>query len=168
MLSETSMIFDDPAHPIDSLETVLDSYNWVYERPEEDYLHLQLNGHNAAYEMSFFWDDTVGGLQIFVTFDLAFASQALTDVYPMLCALNAKMPLGHFELSQETHKPLFRHTILMSPLPETQAKSISQNAVDLSIAQCERIAPAFVMMQNGDTVTPQTLAFLLEDSLGQS
>lgn len=168
MLLDHPLHHDEDCNPIDSLETVMSDYNWVFDRPNEEELFVKLHGAKNDYNLFFAWDEAHKVLQICCQYDLKVSAQNLQAARDMLPQINEKSFLGHFHIPDSTHKPSFRYSALMKGLGADQARGIVNEVVDLSLSQCERVSEAFAMLCADATQSAAHMDLALMDVQGQS
>lgn len=159
---------DDDCNPIDSLETVLSDYNWVFDRMNEEELFVKLTGQDTEYNVYFIWDEQTHMLQICCQFDIRVAPCNLQAARDAIMQLNEGLGLGHFSLPEKSQKPAFRYSALLKSVSAAQGKAIINDVVDVSLLQCERYASTFKILSATHAPHHADLELAMMETQGQS
>lgn len=160
------MLNEEEINPIDNVETILKSNNWIFNRMNDEELYVELSGTEAEYSLYFMWDEKLGGLQLCCQYDTKVEGNDLHALQTIM-SLNENMWMGHFDLPAESKKPCFRYTSILNSTTTARADQIS-NMVDIALAQCERFYPVFKMLASGNTLDQQDINLALMDTQGRS
>jgi hypothetical protein len=161
--------FEDIVNPIDSVEEVLSSNNWVFNRMNDDELMVQVQGRACEYRLYFIWQEDMNALQFCCQLETPVARDNYENAARSILSMNEKLWMGHFDLPQESLIPSFRHTCLLHGVSRCASSEQIQDLVQISLAQCERYAPLFSMLaDNGNAIDEQNLQLALMESAGHS
>lgn len=163
---------DEDLNPLDSLESVLSGYNWVFDRLNDEELQVKLSGKTNDYHVYFLWDDALHLMQICCQFDLPVDPAQRLQAQETIAKVNENLYLGHFFLPANSNRPNFRYSALIKNQSDDQARALINDLVDLSLAQCERCADAFALLGRSDLETAPSdhgkLDLALMETQGQS
>lgn len=159
---------DAIAHPLDTLETVLNDYNWVFDRTDNDELYVKLSGKINEYHVYFAWDEKLKIMQLNAHYDMNILQDKINTANATLSNLNDNIYLGHFTIKKATNQPVFRYSLLLNHMSEPQAQSQLNEILDISLAQCERCASAFSLLSSAGHDKPEHMDLALMDAQGQS
>lgn len=167
-MSSENDSFQDILNPLDSVEEVLSTNNWVFSRMNDDELMVQVCGRGCEYRLFFIWQENMNAMQFCCQFEnpvspenRAFAAEAVLKV-------NETLWMGHFDLPRETGIPSFRYTCLFQGLPREAGSEQIQELVTISLAQCERYFPLFDLLSLPVQAHPDQLRLALMETAGQS
>ncbi len=168
-------IFDETLNPLDSVEDVLNSNDWAFSRMNMDELIVKISGKNCEYRLIFVWQEDMNAIQFCCQYDLSITPENMDTAARTLMSINAKLWMGHFDISHETEIPTFRHTYLTHGTTNSSACFDDIEAlIDISLTQCERYHAAFHMLANNDTASSapilndQVMSLALMEPLGES
>jgi len=155
-------------NPLDNVEDVLSSNNWVFNRMTDEELMVQLTGKSCSYRVFFIWQEDMNALQFCAQYDFTIEDDKTGRVEDTLREVNETLWMGHFDLPKATGIPSYRHTCLMSGVDFENAGTIIEDLVDISLAQCERFYHAFHLLATGQSGNMEHLSLALMDTLGES
>ena len=82
--------------------------------------------------------------------------------------INQNLWLGHFDLSNKSTYPTFRHTMLFRMIPSGIAVDIVQDLIEIAIAECNRFYSTFQMLQKGDVGLQDNLHAATFETVGEA
>ena len=167
MLDDATFAEED-LNPIDSLESVLHGYNWVFDRKNDEELFVKLTGKEIEYNVYFIWDENAHLLQVCCQYDLRISHDNLPAARDAIVRLNDDLCLGHFSLPAKSTKPAFRYSALMKALSADQARAMINDIVDMSLVQCERFCSAFKILSAENAPNHAELELAMMETQGQS
>ncbi len=160
--------FEERANPLDCVEDVLASHNWVFNRMNDDELTVQITGKSCDYRLFFIWQDDLNALQLCVQYDMVVTPQNMKNAADILMQLNENLWMGHFDIPKETSTPTFRQTSLLRGLNREDSSETIEDLVDISLAQCERYQSIFHFLCTTTVANDQTLSLALMDTSGEA
>lgn len=168
-MSVQNDLLEESLNPIDSVEEVLSSNNWVFNRMNDDELMVQVRGKTSEYRLFFIWQQDMNAMQFCCQFESPVSRANYEPAARALLGVNEKLWMGHFDLPHDTMIPCFRHTCLFHGISRGAGSEQIQDLVEISLAQCERYLPMFSLFSNaGAAVDEQTLQLALMETAGQS
>jgi len=156
------------SNPLDHVEDVLNGHNWVYDRMNDAELVVEVAGNACDYRLLFVWDEQLHALQLCCQYDLSVNDNNITFANTALSNMNRSLWMGHFELSQDTFAPCFRHTSLLRGYSTRKGTEYVQDLVDISLTQCERFQAVFQMLSNETQMNHEMLSLGMMETAGQA
>lgn len=158
-------LMEDISNPLDSVEEVLHSNEWVYDRPNDSEIVVQASSQRSHYRMTFLWQEEYSAMQFFCEVDECVPKKRMEMALRTLKTINERLWLGHFDLPDETRTPVFRYTCLFRG---TQTSGLEQveDIVEIGMAECERFHNTFSLLATAPTLSDETLALVLTDHTG--
>lgn len=154
-------------NPLDIMEEIVTANEWPFERSSEEEMVVEIAGRWCAYRLYFVWQEEVSAMQFSCQFDMKVPPPRRPAVNELLCEVNAKMWLGHFDVCTDEHTPMFRQTTL---LRGARAASVEQleDLVDIALSECERYYPAFQFVIWGGKTAREAVAAAILDTVGEA
>ena len=164
----TEVLVREVAHnPLDLLEEILSANQWPFDRSSDDELVVECNGQWGSYQLHFSWSGDLSAMHFSSYMDMKVPRGRQGAVHELLAAVNAKMWLGHFDLTGDERTPVFRHTTL---LRGQQGASVEQleDLVDTAVTESERFYPALQMVVWGGRPVTEALQASLMEPMGEA
>jgi hypothetical protein len=165
----------DTANPLDIIQDVLTSKNWIFNRIDTNELIVQVTGKSCDYRLIFLWQEDMNAIQFYCQYDIHIEAENFDTAAKTLMSINEKLWMGHFDLPSDTGIPAFRQTSLIhDEQSATAAIENVESMLDISLTQCERYCSAFQMLakpQKGQNITPlndQSMSLALMETIGES
>lgn len=168
MREEKLALVDDSQNPLDSVEEILVSHNWVFSRLNDDELSVRVTGKSCDYDLDFIWQEDLSALQFSITYNLSIPDDKKLQIAQTLLTINQNLWMGHFGLTKEDLSPCFRQTCMMRGIVNKSFSEHIEDLVDISLAQCERYYPAFDLLANTHAANDQHISLALMDTMGES
>ncbi len=153
--------------PLDVVERVLMAENLSFDRSEDGDLAFALAGDWKDYELWFAWRPEADCLQLCVSLDLHASKAKLPASFELLCLVNPRVWVGHFELWSEDGEVVFRSAMA---LPHGERPTMAQAAsmIDAAVETADRFYPAFDFLLRGDKTPEDAMAACMFDTVGQA
>lgn len=168
IMDSQSEYYDEVLNPLDSVEEVLSSNNWVYDRMTSDELVVRVTGKSCDYRLFFIWQENMNAMQFCCQYEMSIPVDNIQMASAVLMDVNASLWLGHFEISRDTCIPTFRQTSLFAGMNQTDHSDKIENLVDISLAQCERYHSVFHLLSREGGAQTDSLSLALMDTAGES
>ena len=164
---------DDGLNPLDCVEDVLMSHNWVFDRRNHDELIVEVSGKNTTYRLFFVWQEDMNAMQFCCQYGFQIPENKFADAARVLMDINEKTWMGHFDLSSQSTAnigvPCFRYTILLRSLTSPEAgNDMIEDLVDISLAQCEQYFTAFDLLAKDTDLNHAHYNLALMETAGES
>ena len=160
--------FETACNPLDSVEEVLTSHDWVFNRMNDDELMVQVTGKSCSYRLFFIWQEDMSALQFCCQYDMTVTPENTDAAAKALLELNENLWMGHFDLPADTNVPSFRHTCLMRGVNGLSGIEHIEDLVDISLAQCERHYPVFHLLSHAHTADQSMMDLALMNASGEA
>jgi hypothetical protein len=154
-------------NPIDILEEIVSSNEWLHDRASEEELACEVEGRWCDYRMFFVWREETGALHFSCCFDARVPDAKRHDIHDLLAMINEKLWLGHFEVSSEDSVPMFRHTTLLRGAPGASVEQL-EDLVDIALTECERFFPAFQFVIWGGKSASEAIGAAMFETVGEA
>ena len=159
--------FEDAVNPLDMIEAILSEQDWSYERPADDELNVQVQGHWCNYHLSYSWHEALESMHVACTFDVKVPREKREEIIKLLALINEQLWAGHFDMWSEDGMLIFRHGVMLqgeAELTPEQAHALLQLPVD----GCERYFPAFQFVIWGGKTATEAVAAAMFETAGQA
>ena len=158
-------LFEETSNPLDSVEEVLHSNDWVFDRPNESEIVVQASGQCSHYRMTFLWQEEYSAMQFFCEIDEAVPKKRMEIAARLLKNVNERLWLGHFDIPEETRTPVFRYTCLFRGAQTSGIEHV-EDIVEIGMSECERFHNAFALLATAPTLTDEILELVLSEHGG--
>ncbi len=132
-------------NPLDLLEEFLLVNDWPFERASDSELVVEVEGQWCGHQLFFVWQADMAAIHFSSLFGLRVPEAKRQVVWELLAAVNETLWLGHFELSTEASRPIFRHTLPLGGLPGVSIGQL-EVLVDTAVSESERFYPALQLV----------------------
>lgn len=163
--SQLRQISAKASNPIDIIEDVIATKEWVYDRRCETELAVEAPGSWCDYGIFFAWSEDLSALHFSCALDMRVQSRLMTQVYELLAKLNERLWMGHFAIWVEEGIPMFRHTVR---LPDRFDMDQISELMELAMTECERYYPAFQFVIWGGRTAEDAIQSSLLDTVGEA
>ena len=100
-------------NPLDIVEEIVAANEWPFDRVSDDEMVVEISGRWCDYRLYFVWQEEISALQFSCQFDMKVQHARRSAVHDLLAEVNAKLWIGHFDVCNEEHTPMFRQTTLL-------------------------------------------------------
>ena len=154
-------------NPLDVLEQIISSNEWVFERRSDGEMAAEAPGKWCDYGLFFSWSPEISAMHFSCAFDMKVPAETRHKLFELLAIANEKLWIGHFGLESEDGVPVFRHSVLLRGSPSASAESL-EDMVDIAITECERFFPAFQFVLWGGKAPGDALQAAMLDCVGEA
>ena len=154
-------------NPLDVLEQIISSNEWVFERRSDGEMAAEAPGKWCDYGLFFSWSPEISAMHFSCAFDMKVPAETRHKLFELLAIANEKLWIGHFGLESEDGVPVFRHSVLLRGSPSASAESL-EDMVDIAITECERFFPAFQFVLWGGKAPADALQAAMLDCVGEA
>jgi len=154
-------------NPLDLAEEFVAAHNWAFNRSDDDELLVEVQGHWTDYQLYFLWRPELGALYFSLSFDCKIPVAKKTQAYELLGRINEKLWLGHFDLINNDHTLLYRHTLLIRGMNGLTIEQL-EDLVDSAVAETERFYPALQYFIWGGRSPEAALEAALFETVGDA
>ena len=107
-----------PFHPLDIYQDIAEEKNWLFERPQDDELHIHLSGDWFDWDIALEWHPSQS-LHCLCAFGVKAPSSKRAEILALLAYVNARLSMGHFDLWQEDGQIIFRAAMPLADVRPT-------------------------------------------------
>ncbi|WP_062229416.1 type III secretion system chaperone family protein [Aureimonas frigidaquae] len=155
------------SHPVDVIELVAADRDWSFERLCDDEISMSVAGQWADYSVSFSWVEDCEALHLGCAFELKVPERRLAEVHRLLCAVNEKMLVGHFDLWASENAIMFRHAQLLCGGAEPTGAQVERMLV-IALECCDRYFQAFQFVVWANKPAEEALSDTLFETVGNA
>ncbi len=168
MSEQVELHNDLQSNPLDCVEDILDSNNWIYSRTANEELIVDVSGKDCHYRLTFLWQEHLNALQLCCQYNLHIAEEIYNAAALTILEMNEALWMGHFELSKDTLAPRYRHTCFITEDKGENAYNHIEDLVDVSLTQCERFHHVFQILAHSGSADTQTLSLAMMETQGDA
>ena len=155
-------------NPIDTVEDVLTLDDSLQlSRPSARELLVVTPGQWACYRLHCFWQAELQALHAAAMMDLKIGADHRAKIMELVCLINARLWIGHFEVSEDDLVPVFRHGLLLRG-QDRVARAQVEDLMEVAIGECDRFYPAFQLVLLADHAPKQALEAALIETVGEA
>ncbi len=167
MRAATHVIEVDAAHPLDVVERIVSSNDWIFDRRSDQEMAVQVPGHWCDYSLYFAWNEDIGALHFTCAFDMRVPKEKRSSVSRLLTYVNERIWLGHFGMWEDEGLPMYRHAL---PLRGTHGPTAEQleDLLDTAVYECERFYPAFQFVIWGGKSVDEAISAAMVETMGEA
>lgn len=154
-------------NPLDVIEQIATSHDWLYERSSERDIAVEVTGHWCDYRMFVSWHDDVQALLFACAFDMRVPERKIEKISPLLASINERLLVGHFDLWRADGLPVFRHALLLRGVTGVSKEQL-EDVVDIAFTESERYYPAFQFVIWGGKEPNEAMAAAILETEGEA
>ena len=158
---------DQTANPLDIVEQVISSNDWIFDRRSDCEIAAEVPGRWCDYGLYFSWSHDIAVMHFSCAFDLKAPEKRRGALYELLARANEKLWIGHFGMDPDDGMPVFRHSVLLRGVTSASAESV-EDMVDIAVTECERFFPAFQFALWGGRTPDDALAAAMLECIGEA
>ncbi|MGF1639629.1 MAG: YbjN domain-containing protein [Rhodospirillales bacterium] len=153
--------------PLDVIEQLIADNDWVFDRPSDEEIAIQVPGRWCDYNLYFAWNAPAGAMHFTLAFDIRVPDRKRPVVNELLALANEKLWMGHFAVWHEEGLITYRHAL---PLRGSAGPTLQQieDLMQNGIIECERFYPAFQYVIWGGKAAAEALAAAMIDTVGEA
>jgi hypothetical protein len=155
------------ANPIDLMEQIASSQDWLYDRSSERELALEVRGNWCDYRMFVTWYHDARALLFACSYEMKVPAAKRAEVATLLSIINEKMLIGHFDLWTDDGTPVFRHAVLLRGMPGASVEQL-EDLLDIALTECERYYPAFQFVVWGGKSPAEAVKAAMLETAGEA
>ena len=129
-------------NPLDHIEDLAMSNEWMVERDGEDEVNLIVEGGWSDLHLCINWHRELEGVHLACTFDLKIPAPRREEVARLAALNNEQLYFGHFDVWRREGVVLFRNGLLLTGGAEASSGQC-EALIRLALDSCERYFPAF-------------------------
>jgi len=154
-------------NPLDIVEEIVAANEWPFDRVSDDEMVVEISGRWCDYRLYFVWQEEISALQFSCQFDMKVQHARRSAVNDLLAEVNAKLWIGHFDVCNEEHTPMFRQTTLLRGSRGATVEQL-EDLVEIALSECERFYPAFQFVIWGGKSASEAVSAAILDTVGEA
>lgn len=155
-------------NPIESIEDLFFSQDWFCKRLSDTEIMAELSGRWCDYNVHFVWNEDTNVLQFYILLlDIQIPEGKYTEICELICLINEKLSLGHFEIFSPIKTAAFRHAFLL-PGTRTISEALVEQMIELALDTCERFYSTFQFVIFGDKSPKEAAGMTMIDTAGEA
>jgi hypothetical protein len=153
--------------PIDVLEQIVTANDWVFERPSNKEMAVQLPSRWCDFHFYVAWEEIVSTVQFTLYLHLRVPATRRQPVHELLALVNEKVWMGHFAVWNEGGLLVYRHAL---PLRDSGGPTTAQmeDMIQAAMEECERFYPAFQYVIWGGKSASEAIAAAMIETVGEA
>jgi hypothetical protein len=154
-------------HPVDMIERLATSNEWVFDRDDEDEISISVAGSWTGYDIAFTWLPDLEALHFVCSFGLKVPPTRRAELAALIALINEQLWVGHFELWPSEGLVLFRHSLLLAGGAELNSHQC-QAVLASAVSACERYYQAFQFVVWAGKSAEDALSTAMFETLGEA
>tara|TARA_Y100000590_G_C15636112_1_gene983061 strand:- start:713 stop:1213 length:501 start_codon:yes stop_codon:yes gene_type:complete len=148
---------DSKLHPINLLEEIIISKNWIFERPIEDEIFIEVPTKYCNLIIQVTWLQNLQKIEIKAFFYIKMDFSNNIEIYRLLNFINNKIDDGHF-LINENKYPTFKNSIIVRDYSSIKFDLLKE-ILNYAIRESERFFPVFQLVLWGGKKAEEAMLF---------
>ncbi|MDZ4759487.1 MAG: YbjN domain-containing protein [Alphaproteobacteria bacterium] len=167
MSTLNQLTLETPENSLDVVEQTLLAADWACERAEDGVIHCAAMTRWGECAGMFAWRDEPASIHFSLSLDLRAPNARKAAIWDLLCKINERLWLGHFDYWADDGVAVFRHTIPMldrlSPEPGEIAAIIAAG-----MDAADQFLPAFNFVVWAGKSPAEAIAAVLFETAGEA
>ena len=157
MPSSFTNLTDSKFHPINLLEEIIISKNWVFERPIEDEIFIEVPTKYSNLIIQVTWLKNRGRIEIRSFFYNKMDFSNNVEIYKLLNLINNKIDYGHFVINENKY-PTFKNSIIIKDHNNLKF-DLLREILNYAILESERFFPMLQLVLWGGRKAEEAILF---------
>jgi hypothetical protein len=157
----------NPQNPLDIVEQLISSRDWLFDRPAREELVAEVEGGWCHYRIWFSWQADLGAVMFSCAYETRVPEHQRAKVYPLLARINERLLLGHFDIGEADGLIMFRHALLVRGGQGASPEQL-EDLIDIATSECTRFYPAFQSVIWGGNTIDDAIAIAMLDTVGEA
>ncbi len=158
---------DTAANPLDTIEQIIGSNGWSFDRRGEFEVTAEVSGQWSDYTLYFNWSAEMSAMHFTCAFNLKVPERRRAAFHELLALSNERLWIGHFGMGTEDSIPAFHHSVLLRGTAGASQESL-EDMLDIALAECERFYPAFQFTISAGKPAAESLAAAMLECAGEA
>lgn len=167
MSSLSPLIVDTGLNPLDLLEELVIQKDWPHDRINDEELIADMTLEWCSLRLWLYWHAPIGALSLTASFENRVPSTLHGKLYPLLCLVNEKLMMGHFDLGIEEPVVSFRHTLPLRGVNHYSSEQLD-DLLQVCMHECERFYPALQSVLWGGKTAQEALQLAMFETAGEA
>ena len=157
MTSYYTELTDSKFHPINVLEEIIISKNWVFERPIEDEIYIEVPTKYSNLIIQVTWLKNQSRIEIRTFFYNKMDFSDNIEIYKLLNLINNKIDYGHFILNENSY-PTFKNSIIVQDHINIKF-GLLREVLNYAILESEKFFPILQLVLWGGKKAEEAILF---------
>ena len=157
MTSIFTDLTDSQSHPINLLEEIIISKNWVFERPIEDEIYIEVPTKYSNLIVQVTWLKNQGRIEIKSFFYNKMDFSDNIEIYKLLNLINNRINYGHFIINENSF-PTFKNSIIIKDYKNIKFDLLKE-LLNYAILESERFFPILQLVLWGGKKAEEAILF---------
>ena len=157
MTSSFTDLTDSKFHPINLLEEITISKNWVFERPIEDEIFVEVPTKYSKLIIQVTWLKNRNRIEIKSFFYNKMDFSNNVEIYKLLNLINNKVDYGHFIINENKY-PTFKNSIIVKDYKNIKFDLLKE-LLNYAILESERFFPILQLVLWGGKKAEEAILF---------
>ena len=157
MTSSFTNLTDSKFHPINLIEEIIISKNWVFERPIEDEIFIEVPTKYSNLIIQVTWLNNRGRIEIRSFFYNKMDFSNNVEIYKLLNLINNKIDYGHFVINENKY-PTFKNSIIIKDHNNLKF-DLLREILNYAILESERFFPMLQLVLWGGRKAEEAILF---------
>ena len=157
MTSSFTDLSDSKSHPINLLEKIIISKNWVFERPIEDEIYIEVPTKYSNLIIQVTWLKNKSRIEIRTFFYNKMDFSDNIEIYKLLNLINNKIDYGHFILNENSY-PTLKNSIIVQDHINIKF-DLLREVLNYAILESEKFFPILQLVLWGGKKAEEAILF---------
>ena len=157
MTSSLANFNDSESHPINLLEEITIRKNWVFERPIDDEIYIEVPTKYSNLIVQVTWVKNQERIEIKSFFYNKMDFSDNVEIYKLLNLINNKINYGHFVINESKY-PTFKNSIIVKD-PTNIRFDFLKEILNFAILESERFFPILQLVLWGGKKAEEAILF---------
>ncbi len=157
----------DDLHPIDLVQSLAQSREWIFERTHDDQIAVVVEGLWQQYAISLVWSEPNETLRLVCSFEFAPPENRFPALYETLNLANDRCWSGAFTYWHDQQSMAFIYGLNLAGGAVASPEQVDE-VLRISVATCEKLYPAFQLVSWGDARPVEALEMAIVEGYGRA
>ena len=157
MASSFIDLIDSKSHPINLLEEIIISKNWIFERPIEDEIYIEVPTKYSNLIIQVNWLKNQSRIEIRSFFYNKMDFSNNVEIYKLLNLINNRINYGHFIINEDSF-PTFKNSIIVKDHKNIKFDLLKE-VLNYAILESERFFPILQLVLWGGKKAEEAILF---------
>ena len=157
MASSFIDLIDSKSHPINLLEEIIISKDWIFERPIEDEIYIEVPTKYSNLIIQVNWLKNQSRIEIRSFFYNKMDFSDNVEIYKLLNLINNRINYGHFIINENSF-PTFKNSIIIKDYKSIKFDLLKE-LLNYAILESERFFPILQLVLWGGKKAEEAILF---------
>ena len=157
MASSFIDLIDSKSHPINLLEEIIISKDWIFERPIEDEIYIEVPTKYSNLIIQVNWLKNQSRIEIRSFFYNKMDFSDNVEIYKLLNLINNRINYGHFIINENSF-PTFKNSIIIKDYKSIKFDLLKE-LLNYAILESERFFPIVQLVLWGGKKAEEAILF---------